>query len=221
MGLGVRSAVLSRLARVNRRVPRGVALTFDDGPMPGTTDAVLETLADLGVRATFFCVGRNAARHPALVHRILSEGHAVGSHSLTHAPAGNQSPRQLARDYVAGRRAVEDAAGRRVPLFRPPYGLLKPATVRTMRTFDTWTWSVDPADWRGDAGAASISAALHDVDSGDVVLLHDWVEPRAPQSMDRSATIASVRTLVGRLVTSGVPLVPLGEPAPAGGPPPT
>ena len=219
MGLGVRTAVLSRLAGVSRRVPSGVALTFDDGPMPGTTDAVLDTLAELGVRATFFCVGRNAERHPALVQRILSEGHAVGSHSHTHAPTGEQSPRQLAADYVAGRRAVEDAAGRRVRLFRPPYGLLRPATVRTMRTFDTWTWSVDPADWRGDADVASLTAALRDVDGGDVVLLHDWVEPRVPHSVDRSATIASVRTLVVRLVASGVPFVSLADP-PEGAPPP-
>jgi peptidoglycan/xylan/chitin deacetylase (PgdA/CDA1 family) len=209
MGLGVRTAVLSRLAGVRRRVPTGVALTFDDGPMPGTTDAVLDALADLGVRATFFCVGRNAERHPALVHRILSEGHAVGSHSHTHAPAGAQSPRQLAEDYVGGRRAVEDAAGRRVALFRPPYGLLKPATIRMMRACETWTWSVDPADWRGDADAASITAALRDVDGGDVVLLHDWLEPQVPHSGDRSATITSVRSLVGRLVVAGVPLVPL------------
>ena len=212
MGLGVRTAVLSRLAGVSRRVPRGVALTFDDGPNPATTGAVLDALADLGVRATFFCVGRNAERHPALLHRILSEGHAVGSHSHTHAPAGAQSPQQLAADYVGGRRAVEDAAGRRVALFRPPYGLLKPATIRTMRAWDTWTWSVDPADWRGDADVTSITAALRDVDGGDVVLLHDWLEPQVPHSGDRSATITSVRALVGRLVAAGVPLVTLDDP---------
>jgi peptidoglycan/xylan/chitin deacetylase (PgdA/CDA1 family) len=191
-----------------------VALTFDDGPMPGTTGAVLDALADLGVRATFFCVGRNAERHPALLQRILSEGHAVGSHSHTHAPAGAQSPRRLAEDYVVGRRAVEDAAGRRVALFRPPYGLLTPATIRTMRTCDTWTWSVDPADWRGDADVATITAALRDVDGGDVVLMHDWLEPQVPHSGDRSATITSVRALVGRLVAAGVPLVSLEGPPP-------
>jgi peptidoglycan/xylan/chitin deacetylase (PgdA/CDA1 family) len=89
------------MASIKRNVESGVALTFDDGPMPGTTDLLLDCLADLEVTATFFCVGRNAERNPALLSRILAEGHAVGSHSLTHAPQGSQSLRELIIDYRA------------------------------------------------------------------------------------------------------------------------
>lgn len=209
MGLGVRSGLLSRLVDTSTNVVGGVALTFDDGPMPGTTNLVLDMLEKLDVVATFFCVGRNAERHPTLLRRMLSDGHAIGSHSLTHEARGSQSPRRLVQDYIAGRQAVEHVLGRSVPLFRPPYGFLTLATVRTMRSFDTWTWSVDPQDWRPDANIATISLALEQVGAGDVVLLHDWLEPRVPQSSDRSATLGSVEGLVRRLRASGVPLVRL------------
>ena len=200
---------LAALAGVRQRVPTGVALTFDDGPVPGTTDLVLDTLATLDVQATFFCVGRNAARHPALLQRMRAEGHSVGSHSLTHAAPGTQSPAELLEDFVAGRKAVEDGLGADVPLFRPPYGRLHVRTVRLLRSYDTWVMSVDSGDWLPSATTAAVDTVLRDVDSGDVVLLHDWLEPVVPHSHDRSATIASVERLVARLRRDGVPLVGL------------
>ncbi len=212
-----RQQALAALSGVRRRVPAGVALTFDDGPWPGTTSAVLDALAALDVHATFFCVGRNAARHPALLQRMRVEGHAIGSHSLTHAQPGAQSSTALVRDFVGGRHAVEDALGADVPLFRPPYGRLHLGAVRLLRSYDSWTMSVDSLDWLPSAIAADVDAALHAVDSGDVVLLHDWLEPVAPHSHDRSVTVTAVRTLVARLRRDGVPLVSLPT---RSGPPP-
>src|SRR4051794_28115543 len=73
------------LAGARRHIPGdSVALTFDDGPHPGTTDRVLDILSELKVQATFFCVGRNAKSHPQLVRRALTEGHGIGSHSYSH-----------------------------------------------------------------------------------------------------------------------------------------
>jgi chitooligosaccharide deacetylase len=212
MRFGIRSrwdSGLALFASASRHVDSGVALTFDDGPVPGTTDLVLDCLADLDVTATFFCVGRNAERHPALLNRILAEGHSVGSHSLTHAPRGTQSPRELLLDYREGRRAVEDAAGRPVTLFRPPYGRVSPRTLRSIRSCDTWTWSVDPGDWQEGADLAGLVAALRSVDEGDVVLLHDWLEPQVPHSRDRSPTIGAVKELVTSLRRRQISLVPL------------
>jgi peptidoglycan/xylan/chitin deacetylase (PgdA/CDA1 family) len=87
------------LAQVRRRLPEGsVGLTFDDGPQPGSTDRILDVLAELGVRGTFFCVGRNARAHPELVRRIRAEGHAVGSHSLSHPHPRDTELRHICRD---------------------------------------------------------------------------------------------------------------------------
>lgn len=99
-----------------------VALTFDDGPHPEHTPAVLDELARLGVVATFFLVGQRAAERPDLVRKIVDAGHAVGSHSSSHIEPWTVPLVDLAREYRRGRSEVEAAVGRPVALFRPPKG---------------------------------------------------------------------------------------------------
>lgn len=187
------------VSQARSRLPTsGVALTFDDGPRPGSTDRVLDILGELGVPATFFCVGQNVLRHPDLVGRMLREGHAVGSHSFSH-PHPLQTPLgALAGEYRRGRDVVA-AAGGTGCLFRPPHGALTFAgagMVRALR-LQPWLWSVDPEDWRPGATAAHIRAVAGRAVAGDVVLLHDWVEqPVAPAALDRSATVAALRPLI-------------------------
>ncbi len=187
-----------------------VALTFDDGPMPGSTDRVLDTLADLGVVATFFCVGKNVRAHPALLTRIEAEGHAVGSHSLTHPHPREVPLRALAREYVDGRAAVEDVLGHPVRLFRPPHGHLTPFSARMIRRLDLdpWLWSVDPTDWRPGIRAFEVIDVASRADSGDVVLFHDWVEqPFAPEALDRTATITALPAIVSAVRRRGLSFV--------------
>ena len=199
-----------RVAGVRRRVSQGgVALTFDDGPQPGSTDRILDVLAGLGVRATFFCVGDNARRHPQLVQRIRAEGHAVGSHSMTHPHPREMALRDLEREYAQGRRAVADALGTDTRLFRPPHGHLNPASSVLVRRLavTTWLWTVDPQDWRPGATVDGIVSVAARAGSGDVVLLHDWVEqPEAPEALDRSATVAAVPAVVEAIRGRGLVL---------------
>jgi peptidoglycan-N-acetylglucosamine deacetylase len=119
----LRGAAL-RAARPRRMLTGGntVALTFDDGPDEEFTPQVLDVLAAHRVRATFFLVGRRARNHPELVRRIVSDGHAVGSHTWSHPRPWTIGGLETLREYRAGRRAIEDLAGRDVPLFRPPKG---------------------------------------------------------------------------------------------------
>jgi peptidoglycan/xylan/chitin deacetylase (PgdA/CDA1 family) len=192
--------VKDRLAGVRRRGGEGtVSLTFDDGPHPSSTPAVLDVLAQLEVPATFFCVGRNARAHPELVRRAVAEGHAVGSHSFTHPHPAEVPLRALTDEYRSGRQAVEAAAGRDVPLFRPPHGHLgiRSAVMVRHRALVPWLWTVDPQDWRPGTAAADVVAVAGAARSGDVILLHDWVEqPHAPEALDRTATIDALPALV-------------------------
>ena len=188
----------------------GVALTFDDGPMPGQTDRVLDVLAALGVPATFFCVGRNAERHPALLRRIAAEGHAVGSHSLTHPHPRDLTPQQVREEYSAGRTAVEQALGAPAPLFRPPHGHLSLRTSGTLRRHRPVLWSVDPEDWRASTGRERIEQVVSAAVDGDVVLLHDWIEqPEAPECLDRSPTVEALPAVVAAVRDRGLSFVRL------------
>ena len=199
-----------RLARVRRRVPDGsVALTFDDGPVPGSTEAVLDVLGELGAPATFFCTGANARRHPELIRRILHEGHVIVSHSMTHPHPRDTPLKVLSREYDEGRRAVDDAVGAGTRLFRPPHGHLSARSARLVgRTeVDTWLWTVDPEDWRPRRSTADIVDVVSRAGSGDVVLLHDWVEdPWEPEATDRSATVAALPAIVRNLRARGLTL---------------
>jgi len=190
---------------VRRRVrdhlpPSGnrVALTFDDGPDPAFTPRVLDELDRLGVPATFFLVGERAAAHPALVRRIAADGHSIGSHSHSHLEPGAAGWR-VAVDFVRGRREVERAAGRKVPLFRPPKGYLSPREQRAMvaARVEPWLWTIDTEDWVPGASRDEVVAATSALGPGDVVLLHDAIcGPLGPEALDRSATVASIDGIV-------------------------
>lgn len=192
----------------------GVALTFDDGPHPSSTPRVLDALAEHGVPATFFCVGRNARLHPQLMARIRAEGHLIGSHSLTHPDPARTSIASLSADYREGRRAVAAVLGDDTPLFRPPHGHLglRSAVVLRRQRLVPWLWSVDPGDWRPGVSSEHIAAVAGGAGSGDVVLLHDWVEnPWAPSALDRSATIDALPAVISAIRARGLALVPLGS----------
>src|SRR5690606_16332590 len=115
--------------RLGSDSPR-VALTFDDGPHPQYTPAVLELLARLGLKATFFLVGEKVDRHPEIVRRIVEEGHCVGGHSYDHTVITTQSPQALAADLARCRASIDRAAGVDSDLFRPPKGEVDLASMR-------------------------------------------------------------------------------------------
>ena len=161
----------------------GVALTFDDGPHPEGTPAVLDVLARAGARATFFMIGEQVARRPALAARVVAEGHAVALHGHVHRLQLRMGPRAVRADVARGLAAIEDAcggvggeAGGAVRWHRPPYGIYSPAGLVASRAagLSPLLWSRWGKDWRGWTTPARIAArALHGLLPGDVILLHD------------------------------------------------
>jgi peptidoglycan/xylan/chitin deacetylase (PgdA/CDA1 family) len=153
-----------------------VCLTFDDGPHPEHTPRVLEALKQLGVRATFFVIGRHAERYPDLVRRLSAEGHDVGNHSFSHTEPSQTSARQLFDDVSRSRELLTSLLGRAPRLVRPPKGKLTVAKLwglwRSRQT--VVLWNVDPKDYAcrsADEVAAWFTS--HPLTGGDLVLLHD------------------------------------------------
>ncbi|MDQ4131235.1 MAG: polysaccharide deacetylase family protein, partial [Actinomycetota bacterium] len=155
-------------------VKGAVALTFDDGPDPEHTPAVLDELRRLRVAATFFLVGHRARTHPEIVRRIIAEGHAVGSHSESHPDPWTVPLPALVREYRGGRAHVERAAEQSVQLFRPPKGHIdgRGAVAILAARVRPWLWTIDPRDWMPDVRPADILAGVTELGAGDVVLLH-------------------------------------------------
>jgi peptidoglycan/xylan/chitin deacetylase (PgdA/CDA1 family) len=172
------SASAARALALPRTVPgsTGVVLTFDDGPHPQGTPAILELLARAGARATFFVVGEQVRRRPQLVAEIIAAGHEVALHGYRHRLQLRLSRRQIDDDTARGLVAIEDAIGALPILHRPPYGIYSPAGLRVARGFGLrpLLWSRWGKDWRRLTTPDRIaSRALAGVLPGDVILLHD------------------------------------------------
>jgi peptidoglycan-N-acetylglucosamine deacetylase len=156
----------------------GVALTFDDGPHPEGTPAVLEVLARAGACATFFVIGEQVNRRPGLVARILAGGHAVALHGYRHRLQLRLSPAQVSDDLARGVAAIQDARGDGgvVRWHRPPFGIYSPAGLCAARArgLAPLLWSRWGKDWRKLTTPPRIAArATRGVMPGDVILLHD------------------------------------------------
>jgi peptidoglycan-N-acetylglucosamine deacetylase len=159
-----------------RRGDDGVALTFDDGPHPQGTPAVLEVLRERGATATFFLVGEQAGRYPALVAEIVAAGHGVELHCFRHRNNLRLGPANFLEDAERARLSIEEAGGRAVTCYRPPYGIFSAATLRAVRQrgWRPVLWSRWGRDWDRGATAESIARrASADIGAGDIVLLHD------------------------------------------------
>lgn len=154
----------------------GVALTFDDGPHPQGTPAVMEVLREHGATATFFLAGEQVERRPALVAEIVAAGHRVELHCRRHRNLLRLGPREFLDDAERARAAIEEASGQVVADYRPPYGIFSAATLRAVRRrgWRPVLWSRWGRDWDRRATPGSIARrASSGVEAGDIVLLHD------------------------------------------------
>jgi peptidoglycan-N-acetylglucosamine deacetylase len=100
-----------------------MALTFDDGPDPEITPAVLDSLDDLGARGTFFMVGESVVKHPDTARMVLERGHIIGNHSMTHPKMFLMRKSEVEKEIDSAQKAIIDATGGEPGLFRPPYGI--------------------------------------------------------------------------------------------------
>lgn len=181
---------------------RDLALTFDDGPDPATTPAVLELLAEYSARATFFMVGRRADAHPELVQRVHEAGHQIGSHSYDHAHGFHfLGARAMAAEIERGIASITAITGERPRAFRPPVGLrvptLRAALMRLSEPVTCYTWTERGLDTFGRPAAAIVDRLAPHLRAGAILTLHDGAGLGGTR--DRSATVAALRELLQRM----------------------
>jgi peptidoglycan/xylan/chitin deacetylase (PgdA/CDA1 family) len=168
----------------------GVALTFDDGPHPAGTPAILEALAQARARATFFMIGEQVERRPTLAKEVADAGHAIALHGHEHRLQLRLSADTLINDLKRGAAAIEDATGARPNYHRPPFGIYSAAGLRAARNagLNPLLWSRWGKDWRKFTTPQRIAArATRDLKVGDVILLHDADFYSAKGSHERTA----------------------------------
>lgn len=177
-----------------------VALTFDDGPSKNT-GTILDTLEAYNAHATFFVVGTNVnATSGATLQHAVSLGCEIGSHTYDHSDLVTMTPEQMDQEVQMTDDLVFDAIGRYPYWLRPPYGSFDD-TVRLRVGKPLAFWSVDTKDWKTKNAASTVSAALNNVEDGDVVLMHDLY----------NETAAAVAQIVPSLIQQGYQLVTISE----------
>lgn len=158
---------------------QSIAITFDDGPVPGATNQILEILRKEGAKATFFCIGKNVQEHPELTKQIESEGHLVGNHSYFHSSMFDlQSPGSMEEELSKTNEVIEKATGLKPRFFRPPYGVTNPMLAKAVKQLDLVTigWSVRSFDTIAKEKNKLLERVTRDLKGGDIILFHDRCE---------------------------------------------
>ena len=183
-----------------------IALTFDDGPHPTRTAAILDLLAEYGVRATFFVIGENAEAHPELVERELAEGHEVANHTMTHAALSRLSYRDAMTEVMDAEHAIFPDGSGRSTLLRPPCGAVGQQTLKAAERLglSIVLWSVDTRDWEHKSAEAIARTVREGVTGGDIILFHDFVS-------GESHTLEALETLIPELIGEGYEFVTVSE----------
>lgn len=168
-------------------------LTFDDGPSPRWTPAVLDILTANGAHATFFMVGKEAAAHPDLVRAVRARGHTVGNHSFDHADLARLTDDAVTRQVSRTRAAIGPST-----CTRPPYGAISPRVSSALAALGqrVQLWDIDTRDWARPGSAAIVDSVLAKARNGAVVLMHDG-------GSDRAQTVEALRVLLPRLTAAG------------------
>lgn len=187
---------------------RGVALTFDDGPHPEGTPAVLEALALRHAKATFFVIGEQVERYPSLAAEIVAAGHELAVHGYLHRNQMRLTPAQFAADLERGIEQVGGVYGCAPRIYRPPYGIFTLAGLSEIRrsALEPLLWSRWGRDWRAKTSAEEIAGLVsRGLGDGDVVLLHDADWYSAPGSHRHTA--AALPLIMDVLEERGLPTV--------------
>ena len=188
-----------------------VVLTFDDGPWPGNTPAVLKALADECTKAVFFPIGKHATYHPEILRQVAAAGHTVGAHTWSHANLNSKKmTEQLAKDEVEkGFSAVKLALGAAPsPFFRFPELQHGPAAMAYLGTRNVAVFScdLDSFDFRAKDAAQIVNTVMTKLDKQGkgIILMHDF----------QKHTAEALPTLLGRLKAGGYKVVQMKAKAP-------
>jgi peptidoglycan/xylan/chitin deacetylase (PgdA/CDA1 family) len=198
---------LSQLIFSGDQAQKKIALTFDDGPDPIWTPAVLAILAKENVSTTFFLLGDSAQQHPDLVAQIASAGHEVGMHSATHKTFLSLSTSQVEHEVTIPKKNIETITEQRITLFRPPHGIIGPWETWQVRkqNLTITIWSLDSKDWQLLDKDKIVQRVVDHAKPGAIILMHDG------GGTTRQPTVDALPDIINQLKNEGYSFVTVSE----------
>jgi len=156
-----------------------IAITFDDGPVPGKTEKILEILNSYKVSAAFFCVGHRIVDNPVIAKKIHDAGHLLGNHSYWHKNTFDlQTTEKIEQELTNTNNAIEQAIGFRPKFFRPPFGITNPMVAKAIIRggFKTIGWSIRSFDTVIRSREMLLKRLTQSIEGGDIILFHDYCD---------------------------------------------
>jgi len=155
-----------------------ILLTFDDGPVPGNTEKILQKLDDYKIKSLFFAVGNNIIKNPGLASEILREGHTIGNHTMNHTVLPKVNKIRIEDEVTSFTRLSKDELGYTVKYFRPPHGRMNYEINNIVKRngLKTIMWSLLTYDYKGDL--AEVKKSLKYLKSESIVIFHDSIKSK-------------------------------------------
>jgi peptidoglycan/xylan/chitin deacetylase (PgdA/CDA1 family) len=181
-----------------------VALTFDDGPHPVHTLQILNVLKEEGVKASFFCIGKHAEKHPELLQRMMAEGHVIGNHTYSHTHRfGLFSEEKVLEEMQRGKAVLKSIIGRTPRFFRPPFGVMNPKIARAVAAERDIIigWDLRSRDGVARSEKQILDRVMPRLDKATLLLFHD-TNPHSAEA---------VRKVIQHLRGQGKEIVSLEE----------
>jgi polysaccharide deacetylase family sporulation protein PdaB len=186
-----------------------IALTFDDGPDPEDTPAILDLLKQFEVKATFFVIGKKVNWYPELVKREVLEGHEIANHTYNHIYINKQMTEDsIHKEILKAEQTILSTTGKKPKLFRPPGGFYSENVIHVLHKSGyqliMWSWHQDSRDWNRPGVNKIVRSVLEKTQNGDIVLLHDYVE-------GKTQTIDALKQILPKLKERGYRFVTVSE----------
>jgi peptidoglycan/xylan/chitin deacetylase (PgdA/CDA1 family) len=165
-----------------RTQEKKIFLTFDDGPVPGPTEFVLETLKTFNAKATFFCIGDNVRKHPQVFKKVVEQGHTIGNHTFHHLKGWNCSTHDYIDNVEWCERQFKESGiplsvSREQYLFRPPYGRIKMDQIKSLNRYRIIMWDVLTQDYsKSNSPVKCLKGSIKASRPGSIVVFHDSIK---------------------------------------------
>nr|WP_245338990.1 polysaccharide deacetylase family protein [Paenibacillus shirakamiensis] len=185
-----------------------VALTFDDGPDPKQTPAILHLLEQYHAKATFFVVGNRVERFPDILKLTAKQGHEIGNHTYNHTYFNKNNSARLDQEILSTEDAIFKVTGIHTMLFRPPGGFYNNRIVQKSHSKGyqvvLWSWHQDTRDWARPGVQRIVNKVLNNLRNGDIILMHDHVE-------GPTQTVAALKAILPEIEKRGYTCITVSE----------
>ncbi|HYH03353.1 MAG TPA: polysaccharide deacetylase family protein, partial [Bacillota bacterium] len=187
-----------------------IALTFDDGPDNRYTPKILDVLKKYKVKATFFVVGTQIKKYPAIFRRMVKEGHEIGTHGYQHLNVSKLPATKINYQLNESNKLIQKMGGPKQTIYRPPYGAIDPTAIERIgkKGYKVVLWTIDSLDWRSLKKTQVIKNVVPKLKKGYIVLQHNAAESKRE---NLTGSVQALPTIIERGKKQGFRFVTVSQ----------